>query len=318
MKLSEAIDGYIRYKRSSGVIFGWGVRILQLFRNKVGDIPLDLITVPNVLDFTNAPFKSAHTSRIEWGLLEHFFDYWSVRGKMPFLLLPPPRATERRQVFIPYIYTRFQIRSLLNATKVCQRRAQSLDALTFRTFLLTLYATGARFTEILNLRFEDLMLKQSRITFSGTPSTPYRQLPVSPDLRPVLEAFINERPCKRGRIFLTKMGQPIRRQCLSARFQQLRRIAGIVRKDGAQPRIQDLRPTFAVHRITSWIKNGSDLNRMLPALATYMGYVGLESADRFLSLTPERFRKDLEKLSPQRGRKRWRDDPDLMRFLDNL
>jgi hypothetical protein len=35
-------------------------------------------------------------------------------------------------------------------------------------------------------------------------------------------------------------------------------------------------------------------------------------------MTPERFRTQLNKLSPQCGKKRWRDDAKLMRFLDNL
>jgi integrase/recombinase XerD len=35
-------------------------------------------------------------------------------------------------------------------------------------------------------------------------------------------------------------------------------------------------------------------------------------------MTPERFRKQLSKLSPKRGRKRWRDDVALMKFLDEL
>lgn len=53
----------------------------------------------------------------------------------------------------------------------------------------------------------------------------------------------------------------------------IRRMAGIVRDDGAryQPRMHDLRHTFAVHRLTAWIKRGADLNRMVPALSAYMG-----------------------------------------------
>jgi len=97
-------------------------------------------------------------------------------------------------------------------------------------------------------------------------------------------------------------------------------MAGIARDDGAryQPRLHDLRHTFAVHRLTAWIKRGADLNRMIPALSAYIGQVGLGSTDRYLSLTPERFRTQLDKLSSRRGKKRWRDNPGLMRFLAEL
>lgn len=98
------------------------------------------------------------------------------------------------------------------------------------------------------------------------------------------------------------------------------RPAGIVRNDQTryQPRLGDLRFTFAVHRITSWIRNGANLNRMLPALAAYMGQAGLGATERYLSMTPERFRNNLDKLSPSRGRKSWRNDKELMCFLTSL
>jgi integrase/recombinase XerD len=104
-------------------------------------------------------------------------------------------------------------------------------------------------------------------------------------------------------------------------FRNLRRLMGVQRHDGAiyQPRMHDLRATFAVHRLTSWLRQKADLNRLIPALSAYMGQIGLGATERYLKLTPERFRTQLIKLSPQeRGRKRWRDDPALMKFLDGL
>jgi integrase/recombinase XerD len=57
---------------------------------------------------------------------------------------------------------------------------------------------------------------------------------------------------------------------------------------------------------------------MLPALAAYMGQVGLGATDRYLHLTPERFRKELNKLSPCRKKGHWRDNKVLMEFLAAL
>jgi integrase/recombinase XerD len=57
---------------------------------------------------------------------------------------------------------------------------------------------------------------------------------------------------------------------------------------------------------------------MIPALSAYIGQVGLGSTYRYLNLTPERFRSQLDKLSPRRGKRRWRDNPALMRFLADL
>jgi hypothetical protein len=103
-------------------------------------------------------------------------------------------------------------------------------------------------------------------------------------------------------------------------FRRIRHVAGFSRNDGSalQPRMNDLKFTFAVHSITSWIRDGLDLNLMLPALAAYMGQVGMGSTERYLSMTPERFRKQLVQLSPDQKAGRWRENRRLMEFLSAL
>ncbi len=53
------------------------------------------------------------------------------------------------------------------------------------------------------------------------------------------------------------------------------------------PRIHDFRHTFAVHRLLKWYDDGQDINNRLPALATYMGHVGIGSTQIYLQATPE-------------------------------
>ena len=44
---------------------------------------------------------------------------------------------------------------------------------------------------------------------------------------------------------------------------------------------------------------------MIPALSAYIGQVDLGSTYRYLNLTPERFRAQLDKLSARRAKRRW-------------
>lgn len=44
--------------------------------------------------------------------------------------------------------------------------------------------------------------------------------------------------------------------------------------------------TRAVHRVLEWYRRGEDVQLLLPRLVTYMGHRGLESTQRYLSLTP--------------------------------
>jgi len=39
-----------------------------------------------------------------------------------------------------------------------------------------------------------------------------------------------------------------------------------------QPRLHDLRHTSAVHRLTTWYREGKDVQKLLPQLSVYMGH----------------------------------------------
>jgi site-specific recombinase XerC len=148
-------------------------------------------------------------------------------------------------------------------------------------------------------------------------------LPLSTDLLGELQKYAAWKRRKNlvtETFFAKDNGTPLVARTMNTNFQRLRKCAGVLRHDSAQyqPRMHDFRATFAVHRIASWIRNKGDLNRMLPALAAYMGQAGLASTERYLYLTPERFRTDLERLSPTKRRRHWRDDPKLITFLSQL
>lgn len=61
------------------------------------------------------------------------------------------------------------------------------------------------------------------------------------------------------------------------------------RQDGAhfQPRMHDLRHTFAIHRLTEWYRQGADVQKLLPHLSAYLGHCCLSSTQVYLSMTPE-------------------------------
>jgi integrase len=61
------------------------------------------------------------------------------------------------------------------------------------------------------------------------------------------------------------------------------------RDDGAryQPRLHDMRHTAAVTRLVRWYREGADVQRLLPQLATYLGHVHIAGTQRYLSMTPE-------------------------------
>ena len=58
--------------------------------------------------------------------------------------------------------------------------------------------------------------------------------------------------------------------------------------DGRQsPCFHSLRHTAAVHRLESWYRQGADVQRLLPALSTWLGRAHLDGTQVYLTMTPE-------------------------------
>jgi integrase/recombinase XerD len=322
MKLSEGIDKYVAQKRDMGLLFDHGEELFRGFYRRVGDLHLSQLTARDVLRFLDEPLTSTVTWRGKHQLLARFFSFWSCR-KMASEFLMPPQRLPVRQTFVPHIYTRAEIRALLTATTQVQKKNSLIDAQTLRAFLILLYGTGSMSGEMLALRCVDVDVRNGFLTIQSRNNRRARRLPIGHDLQEVLRRYIRFRSrCgfESEYFFTTQNGRALARATVVQTFRRLRKTAGIVRRDSnaQQPRMHDLRITFAVHRITSWIRNGANLNRMLPALAVYMGQSGLGATDKYLLMTPEHFRKQLNMLSPKCGKTRWRDDKKLMLFLSGL
>jgi integrase/recombinase XerD len=323
MTLFESARSYVQRKRTAGFAYLRSEQTLLAFCREVGDVPLGHIVPRQVAGFLASPKSSATTWRQKYRLLKNFFEFWAARGGLQVLPMPPilPPCP---QIFVPHIYSRTELQLLLRATRFSQKRAACMIAAkTLKTLLLFLYGTGAQIGETLKLEREKVDLKNRLVTLPSGRFDRVRSIPIGRDLQNVLRQYLRsiaQTKIQGSTFFLTRDGKALRVVTLSKTFQRLRRIAGVTRRDdlGYQPRMHDLRHTFAVHRLTSWIKLGADLNRMLPALAAYMSQVGLGSTERYLSMTPERFREELAKLSPQRRKRRWRDNPTLMKFLEEV
>ena len=117
--------------------------------------------------------------------------------------------------------------------------------------------------------------------------------------RPVRRSYADDR-YQRGHsnapdapFFVTRTGTAVTRGQAERAFAHLRDIAGIAREEGAryQPRLHDLRHAMAVHRLVAWYREGADVQRRLPHLATYLGHVDVAATQRYLTMTPELLRE---------------------------
>jgi len=322
MNLEEGIALYVQRKRAAGLSFTTANRTYRAFLRLVGDLSLSHISVHHVLQFLDCPDTSIVAFRRRHSLLQHFFQYWVAHGAMATLPMPQNRPPLRSH-FLPYIYTRDEVRKLLQSARASRSTNDKINHRTSRAAVLTLYATGATVGEVTRLRNEDVDLQNGCITFSGSRLKVSRCIPIGNDLVRAMRQYVGwqSRTRTHNEFFYSRIdGKEITPRALRVYFERFRRTAGIpgYRESSQSPCLRDLRATFAVHQITAWIRKKEDLNRMLPALGTYLGNAGLESTERYLLLTPERFQSALNMLSPQKAYTRWRDDPAVLQFLASL
>ena len=160
--------------------------------------------------------------------------------------------------------------------------------------ILLLYGAGPRISEALSLTLGDVNLTGGILTIRESKFYKTRLVPMGPDLIRALTSYTTKRvmdhPAKPDApLFVSRTGTPVTRQTAENTFGRLRVRAGVLRHDGAryQPRLHDLRHSFAVHRVVSWYRQGADMQRLLPKLATYLGHVHIAATQRYLTLTPE-------------------------------
>jgi integrase/recombinase XerD len=322
MRLEQGIDVYVERRQATGISFETGYKSFRAFSRRVGNMTLNEVNINHVLQFLDRPATSVATFRRRHSLLRRFFEYWAAHGEMTAVPMPPNIPPQRSR-FMPYIYTKHEIRRLVRSAPLPTTLNDKIHYKTLRAALITLYATGACPGEVTRLVQQNVDFQHGSIAFSGSRIQTSRTVPIGRDLARVVQRYVawKERTRQGSEYFFPRVdGREISPRALRAHFERIRATAHITGRVESRhlPRLRDLRPTFAVHQITSWIRRKEDLSRMLPALAAYMGNAGLEATERYLQLAPERFRSALNKLSPQESETLWRNDPALLEFLANL
>ena len=93
---------------------------------------------------------------------------------------------------------------------------------------------------------------------------------------------------------------------LDKSFRIILQKAGISGNGKQAPRPYDFRHTFATHRIYQWMKEGKDIDAMIPYLSAYMGHAQISNTYYYIHLAPDVFKEmsgfddnEFEKLIPE-------------------
>ena len=297
MILREAVDRYIEWQRAHGARFVTSGNTLHHFCKYVGEgTRCDAVGEADVLAFLAGESPLTRYRANKYGALAGFYRYAISRGYTALSPLPAPEDEPRKpQSAPPYIYSRDELRRVFGAIDISRQRSVQLDGNTLRALLLLLYGAGLRLGEALRLTLDDVDLPDALLTIRDTKFFKSRLVPVSSQLAGALQVYAAtraERPLPKGTastFLANRDGTPLAKRTVGNGFAKLLRVAGIESGNDGQraPCLHSLRHTAAVHRLTSWYRQGANVQRLLPALSTWLGHAHLDGTQVYLSMTPE-------------------------------
>jgi len=207
-----------------------------------------------------------------------------------------PEIPKFKSSFIPYIFTKEEISSILTASDMFCAYKPMPDSYTLvmPTILRVLYGTGLRIGEAVNLLENDVNLSEKYLRIRQSKNGTERIVPISDSVADTCKKYQVLKKTKiRGNIqcklFFVKDNNT---QCCPSSvyriFRDILRLAGIShRGKGFGPRVHDLRHTFACHSLAQMMESGLDLYQAMPFLSTYLGHRTIESTEKYVRLTAE-------------------------------
>ncbi len=285
----------------------WATQYLAL-RRAVGYQPCDQEwLISRFLDYLESQNATAITVRqaLEFACLPHDARprWWSqrlavVRGFSAHVHSSDPDAAEliptgllqvRAHRSAPFLYTPAEISNLIGHA---QRLHPQLRAQTLATVIGLMAATGMRTSEAVALDTTNIDIEQCSILVLGKGGTK-RVLPVHSTTMAALAEYrqISRRlapPPQDNALFITKDATRSTANSIQIAFRAVATDCHLRAAPGnRQPRLHDLRHTFAVNTLIDAHRDAIGVQARIAALATYLGHASPEHTFWYLTASPE-------------------------------
>ena len=192
----------------------------------------------------------------------------------------------------PHIYTDKEIQELLeHAGRLTPQGG--LRPLMYRTLFGLIAAAGLRLSEALKLLVADVDLTGATLTVRQTKFHKSRCLPLHASVVHALSAYRQLRdryadPGASAAFFVSRVGGTLPIRTVENVFDRMRpQLGWKARGDYVDPRIHDLRHTFAVRRLQLWHEAGVSIDHAMFWLCTYLGHAKISDTYWYLSGVPE-------------------------------
>ena len=307
--LRSLLDEYLATRRALGVRLQAAGRLLERFVAFASQREAPFVTTELALRWATEP---NHAQPAQWakrlGLVRGFARYANAvdpRHQIP----PEGLMAHRYRRRPPYIYSDREIADLIAAARELSGTT-GLRPFTYATLLALLAVTGMRTGEILNLDRDDADFVNGVLTVRDGKFGKSRHILLHESTSLALDRFAarRDRLCPNPRdpaFFLNESGTRITDSTLRWTFVRLSRQTGLrqpAKSNGDGPRLIDMRHSFAVGTLVRWYRDGVDVERHIPRLATWLGHAHVSDTYWYLSATPDLMQaaaRRLDRIAPR-------------------
>jgi len=295
-ELKNDAEKFVMFKRAMGFRYQRGayeidrfLRFLEEQWRNVDDIPL----ADAISDWCGRlPSRKAISVGCEFGIIRQFCLH--RRRRDPTCYVPEQAfAPVKESAFLPYIFSHEEVLRILATASTL--KGHFIWASMMRRLILLLYCTGIRLGEAGRLKMEDVDLDRGKLLIRDSKRRT-RFVPIREDLIAELQLYLYDRQMllldigrvDHGTFFIRQKGGALSTHGASVAIREILRSIGIKPangRTGARP--YELRHTFAVHRLTAWAKDGSDIHAKLPFLSAYLGHQNILGTEVYLKATPQ-------------------------------
>ena len=220
--------------------------------------------------------------------VREFARYLNRNGETAYVL--PPDIARKDTPYAPYIYTEAEILAIWDVLDhLIPRSGFPVRQFVIPAMVKLLYCCGLRPAEARRLRVGDVDMDKGRLNIMESKQHRSRIVMMTDDVAEMLSdcnTAVSAVMPDREPFFPNSEGGFYGKRGLEKTFRQTLMKAGIDGTGRRSPRLYDFRHTFATHRLYHWMREGKNLNAMLPYLSAYMGHAQLSDTYYYIHLVP--------------------------------
>jgi len=288
--LRSALERYLSMRKGLGYKYQHQTRRLANFVSFMEKRKATTITTKLAMEWATLP-PDRHAS---WALrltdVRCFARH--IANIDPKTEVPPAGILPGLKRAKPYVYSNAEIDALLAAAMALPPQ-DGLRRWTYHCLFGLIAVTGMRLSEAIGLQRDDVDLDLGVLTVRQTKFGKSRLVPLHPTTRAALRNYAERRDAHLGshcgpHFFVAERGGRLLHQYVHRVFWRLSREIGLRRPgDRTGPRVHDFRHRFAIQTLLNCYREGTDVEKKLPALSTYLGHTCVRDTYWYLSACPE-------------------------------